>query len=937
MNIFRSQLSALIVMLFLFFEFVIVMPAYSTGINEPYQSQSRNINEPPMGHMIPEVSYRFIQSSQNILENELNEMNDIYFYIMIMDTINELTKIPDENKVRIIDMIKSFQNKDGGFGDWKNDRSMVGTTRMAVEILGKLGSQPDNITGIYDFINRLQVLNLSYGNFGFRAHLHERDADVSSTFDAVKTLGMLGMNIPNRSGTIAYLKNHQNLDGGFGLKTNRLEGIYWPSTAIHTYRGVEALNILSSKPEFFNSTIDFLKSLQMPEGVFANTAGNNGRISYSYDVVLSLKALGQSIPSKNDLITYIKSNQVANGGFIEYALDTFAGLHTTFYAVKTLSILGSDFDKLKILRFTETYFNEELDGGFSDHPGMGSNTRFTFDAVSVLNLIGNSPLSKPDVESFIQKMQNDDGGFGENNKSNTESTFRSILALNALGAEIHDYKKTISYLRNNQNTDGGFGFTDKSFSTGAYSYRALRALSILGSEPIMKDKAVEYFRSLQNPDGGFGNYFGEGDSDLGSTYRAIRALNILKSSPNNQDAAENFILSSQNPNGGFKRSPNDNFAPQNFSRSIFTYDAVLGLKYLNRPINDPGSVYNFIESLRNPDLGFSDETFFTSSISSTFTALYTYYNLYSKTFNNPPMLNNGSVDKATANSSTPVTFSVDYSDPENQFPEYLFLILDDQRIPMKPSKTVLYRYEITMELPVGNHTYMFLCSDGFEENSTGRNQVDIYYEGNPPEIDVSVNPLEGTESITFTVSVKWTDRDGDMPVYVRASFDDESFLDMNDMGDNRFEYSTKLVPGIHRLKVQGSDGINTVVVGPISQPYVYESKANRPDWETFLKIRDLINRTYDEVIAYTDVSLDIHNGEYVWAVNLDDGTTVYVDHDGNKIINDGDNSTEKAGSVPVFFTLLIAILIISALGAMIYYYKSKKGKSKNGVRKNERR
>ncbi len=876
----------------------------------------------------PTLSTNFLQGSQNIETNKFNALTDIYYYISTLDLIGKLDELTSQEKSEFKKIVQNFQNNDGGFGNWYRDISMAGSTRIAVSTLARLGAKPLNTTGAINFIERLQVSGLLYGNYGFKSSLRDRDADISSTYDAISTLRMLGAKVLNESGVIDYLKDHQNLNGGFGYQTNRQAGIIWSSTAIHTHRGVLGLNLLNNTPEFKTEAIDFLKNLQNTEGGFSNEPNEVPMISYTYNSVEALELLGGGIPRLDDIIAFIKNNQLDNGGFIEYALDNKEGIHTTYYAIYILTKYNVVYDKEKVYDFLNLFFSQRTDGGFGDYPGLGSNLRFSFDAVSVLNLIGKRPLEVDSVVKYINNLRNEDGGFGFNGNSDIETTYRSLLSLQLLGKNIKEPEKIIEFIRNCQNNDGGFGFGQGFLSRGSYTYRALRTLEILGLKPVDKDLVIKYLRSLQNPDGGFGNYFGEGDSDLGSTYRAIHGLSILDAAPSQAALAEQFILSSQNPDGGFRRSANDITAPSNISNSVFTYDAILGLFFLGKKVENKNNIYNYIDSLRNPDRGFAEKPDFTSSVSSTFTSLWSYFYLYSDLLNNPPELINGSASNIFNSSGSLINFTVEYFDEDNQAPEYIHLVLDSERRLMQKSQDLFSKYYLNLQLPVGNHSFYFTTSDGLSINQTKNDWINIIYIGQPPTINLTVNLAEGTEDTNFTFLANYFDPDNDTPLFVEIQFDQNSWYKMTPLNNLVYFYSTKLKPGLHLVKAKTSDGVNLVYSDILNRPIVFPQNVSKPTWETFLKIQRLIKQRSGQQITFNSVERSTLNGIRVWKVTLDDNI-IYVNYDGTEIIDDKNNKSEVNNNFSWVILIVISMVIIIIIITTFLINKKSKKNEKN--------
>jgi len=180
-------------------KFIVLMAVVllsSTLLIPSHQSRGETTGT-PQDLISPFVSFRFIRNSQNIAENEFNSLSDMYYYISILNTTGELTSMNGAERLELIEMIQSFQNPDGGFGDWYRDRSKAGSTRRALESLEMLGSAPLNITHTVEFLKKLQITGLPYGNSGFRSSLKESDADVSSTYNV--TVASLSLGQPYRT------------------------------------------------------------------------------------------------------------------------------------------------------------------------------------------------------------------------------------------------------------------------------------------------------------------------------------------------------------------------------------------------------------------------------------------------------------------------------------------------------------------------------------------------------------------------------------------------------------------------------------------------------------------------------------------------------------------------------------------------------------------
>lgn len=873
---------------------------------------------PPGGLLTPSLSSAFLASSQNVEENWLASLSDIYYLVAVLDTAGHLADLPADERAWLVDRVRSFQNGDGGFGDWYRDRSTVGTTLRALRTLDMLGSTPVNTTGAEAFVDRLQVSGLLYGNYGFRSSVKASDGDVSSTHDAVLALDLLGAEMPNRTQLVAYLWDHQNTDGGFGYETNRRSGVFWASTTVHTHRGVMALTALGEVPEFATEAVTYLNGNQCPSGGFGNGPVCDPRVAYTFDAVFALTALGAPVPNRADVVDFIKGNQLPNGGFLEHSLDTREGIHTTFFAIQALERLGASYDRGLVASFARAFLEARLDGGFGNYPGLGSTTMFSFEAVSTLNLIGSGGWNVSALVTFLRGLANPDGGFGEDGVSDVETTFRTVLALQLSGAPVEDPDAVASFIRGCQNDDGGFGFSNGYVSRASYTYRAVRTLELLGSSPLNRDGAVAYVRSLQNDDGGFGNAFAAPESDVASTYRAVRSLAILGSGPVDADGAEAFIKGAQNADGGFRGAPADLVYPANQSSVPSTYHALLGLHFLGRDLADRPVAYAYLESLRNADLGFGEREFQPSAVSSTFGVLWAMHWLYRDVMDLPPVLANGTVGGDFVDASTPAPFTVEVSDPDGQVPEYVHLLLDDERYVMRPGTAPSDPWIVEVAMAPGTHGYSFEASDGIEHVALAGGVVRAVASQGAPAVHLELDETSGLDDTTFRYTVLAEDPDGDPLVEVSLRIDRDGWVPMEPVGGGAYVAEISLGPGDHTAMATASDGVNVGVSAVLEGPHVYARSAEAPDWGTFLKIRALIEEDRGVTVAYPDVTRDIRDGELVWHVALPDGGETWVTYDGTEELDGDDGGGALPGGLsPLLLGVLVLVVLVLVAGAVV--------------------
>ena len=876
----------------------------------------------------PFVSDDFIKSAQNIEENDYNRLSDVHQIVMILREYDpSLSMLPPQTKTRLVSRVRSFQNPNGGFGDWANDRSKTESTRLALETLDALGSGPKNRTAALSFLSSLQVSGLPYGNYGFRSHLQDPDADLSSTYDAIVSYYLLGTEVPNRVQVVEYVRQHQNNDGGFGLGTNRKAGVFWPSEISQTYRGASALQILGAQPDFREEAIDYVRGLQTGEGGFANTvsASEKASTAATYNAIFALDALGSSANDPSGARVFLENNAEQNGGFLENSVDAEESLHSTYWAVLTIKKLGGNIGKFSSVNYALGYDTSRNDGGFGDIPGGKSVLRTTFDAVYTLNMLGKEPRNKTAAINYVRSLRKQGGGYAEDaGLPNVESTYRAVYALILMGAEPEDKNGTITFLHSSQDESGGFGWSSTSIPRGSYTFRAVKALHLLGSEPKGRQKTIDFMQSLQNPDAGFGNYPGD-VSDVTSTYRALSTLEMLGAKAENPDGAAGFVMRSRNADGGFRRSPADIYAPENFSKSVYTYGAVRSLQILNESV--PDSVSSFVDSLRNPDLGFGEQPFYTSTVSDSFVSLFTYMSIYPGVLNHAPGIS-GSVSPSSGDSSTSFELTANYTDEENQFPDEVAASIDGERVLLWPADSDSNLsdgkiYRARMNLPVGEHKVYFSASDPFISSTTSQITVPVSAVSGAPEVSVSVNPAEGDEGTVFVFSATYKDAEGNAPGYVMIAFDEGEWTAMSPAdasadykGGKRYSYNATFGAGIHRFRVKASDGAN-LMQGGWKEFTVLSDNPAKPESAVLERLKALMLKEGVR-IDEGDVAPSVFEGRFAWKITTEKGA-YYASRDGSALLRSGS---------PFDIRLLLVAGALIVLGALGYLWYTGRGNAK---------
>jgi hypothetical protein len=216
------------------------------------------------------------------------------------------------------------------------------------------------------------------------------------------------------------------------------------------------------------------------------------------------------------------------------------------------------------------------------------------------------------------------------------------------------------------------------------------------------------------------------------------------------------------------------------------------------------------------------------------------YTINNRPSNYAPTLSNELISPKSGNQSTLFNFSIEYTDIDNNFPDFVNLVLNGSAYSMNKKNPFdndyvdgcIYQF-ISYLLPDPyNYSYYFESFDGTSYNSTGLKTDLKVIETNlfiPTLSDGQVNPPSGVNDTTiFSFTVNYTDNDNNAPIYVNLTIDSVSYpmlkynISDNYYGDGCLYYYNLTFSEIksYSFSFQSSDGINTVSDGPFSGPTV---------------------------------------------------------------------------------------------------------------------
>ena len=276
--------------------------------------------------------------------------------------------------------------------------------------------------------------------------------------------------------------------------------------------------------------------------------------------------------------------------------------------------------------------------------------------------------------------------------------------------------------------------------------------------------------------------------------------------------------------------------------------------------DDEGSIANY-----EKDTGILINGTFIFGGSQTWTIRMTNTNAEIPTNDNVPTLTNPSVSPTIGNLTTEFSFTVNYSDLDNNLPSSINVIINNTVNPMYKANIsdvnyidgVVYEYRSF--LLIGSYQFYFNASDGFFTTSTSIfSGPNAYYNNSfsPTLTSSSVFPLLGYNTSTqFKYWVMFADEDNNHPKFVNITINDITYsMIQEDIADNNyingafFTYTTiHDEPGQYTYNFTASDGENTVTlpnVGFYHNPNVTLHNLNGVDIGWITTHGETTNLTY---------------------------------------------------------------------------------------------
>ncbi len=267
--------------------------------------------------------------------------------------------------------------------------------------------------------------------------------------------------------------------------------------------------------------------------------------------------------------------------------------------------------------------------------------------------------------------------------------------------------------------------------------------------------------------------------------------------------------------------------------------------------------------------------------------------------NNAPTLTSGSLSPGNGSPTTIFTYTITYTDADNQAPSYIRVYIDGSYYSMSKQNSgdntytdgCVYVYSRT--LSVGTHDFYFSTSDGYATNTTTTNTGPTVTNNAPTLTSGSVSPAVGSTITMFTYTVTYTDADNNAPSYVYVYIDGSSYsMTKQDSGDYTYTdgctytYSRRLSStGSHNYYFYTSDGYTTTSTSTMYSPTVTVNHAPSLTSSTVSPSTGVGNTLFTFSVTYTDS--DNNAPSYVY-VNIDGYEyPMYMQDSGDNTYTDG--------------------------------------------------
>ena len=284
----------------------------------------------------------------------------------------------------------------------------------------------------------------------------------------------VGIDLPNdydarlghsfRREVVRYIERCHLEDGGYFFA--RVP----PSSARDTYFAVKSLHMIGEKPRRASAIVDY----------FLNRAKNNSLYGLSeiFAAVEVMNELDQKmVANLRNRAQSVRHSQNKAGGFgaIENIdIEVPSELEDTYRAIRTLQIIGTDFDEQKVTRFVSSLLNP--DGGYGR--GGFSTLASTFYATEIHKLLEIELRRLTSTRDYLRDKEDKwRANFDKGQVDFLENLFWLVKGLANTGEKSNIPERITEFVMACQRANGGFARTTiMGIPTLEYTFYALSIL-----------------------------------------------------------------------------------------------------------------------------------------------------------------------------------------------------------------------------------------------------------------------------------------------------------------------------------------------------------------------------------------------------------------------------------------------------------------------------
>lgn len=444
-------------------------------------------------------------------------LRDYYNAIVTLDRLNESVA----NETRVYETVQRFKTTQGSYcvshergGTCNNANGSLLGTYYAVEILSRL----NNSDGV-----SLQTREWIRNEW-------ENDALTSSN-DLLRTARLAAT-------AQAIGDDVQTHDSYRAWRETVIEKLEQTTFGADAPQGLqmEAIQLILQSTDIKAADVDrdlatIVENAQLDDGGF-NIGDRNYSEPHGTAVYFRLgPRVGADLDRKR-ASSFISSYEVASGGFARVYASSVS-FEKTYYAARTLQNFGLEQERLSAPDETVARVFE------SENPRS---------IITIYKLVSLGGLpERVGNETVNEKIE----GYYRLDSYSLPALYYTLRLGRLTGYELDEQTRSDveSYVHRQQNADGGYGNESNLVST----YYATAVLSYVGGEVVDREDTVEWIHGRQG-DGGFGIRESNGtvtNENLYSTYYAVGSLTHLKADIRQPATLREWVLRHRSVNGGF--------------------------------------------------------------------------------------------------------------------------------------------------------------------------------------------------------------------------------------------------------------------------------------------------------------------------------------------------------------------------------------------------